>query len=122
MTASNFLGTKTSVKRVSVSAPYWSIDSTDLGLGWKSFEWFGSFYPNEGNNWLFHEDLGWLYRKGETIDDTWFWSERWKWTWTSSQLYPYLSESDGNWMYYLKGTVNPVRFFDYGQSQWLFTK
>ena len=60
MTASNFLGTKTSVKRVSVSAPYWSIDSTDLGLGWKSFEWFGSFYPNEGNNWLFHEDLGWL--------------------------------------------------------------
>ena len=33
MTATNFLGSKTSSKRVTVEAPYWALDATDLGWG-----------------------------------------------------------------------------------------
>ena len=119
MTATNFLGSKTSSKRVTVEAPYWALDATDLGLGWKSFDWFGKFYQASNSAWMYHEKLGWLYRHGETVDDTWLWSERWKWTWTGDSVYPFLANSNAIWLYYFNGTTNPVRYYDYGVSQWL---
>ena len=119
MTATNFLGSKTSTKRVTVEAPYWALDATDLGFGWKSFDWFGKYYEVPDSPWMYHEKLGWMYRQGETVDDTWLWTERWKWTWTSDSVYPFLANSNATWLYYFNGTSNPVRYFDYGVSQWL---
>ena len=99
--------------------PYWDIDAQDLGSGWKSFDWFGSFYDNTDTPWIYHEHLGWLYRSGETVDDTWLWSEHWDWSWTSDLIYPYLAKSNLDWIYYLPNSQNPVRFYDYGLSQWM---
>ena len=90
ITASNFLGTKESKRRITINAPYWALDATDLGNGWKSFDWFGSFYDGTNTPWIFHESLGWLYREGDTVDDTWFWSEKLNGD-GPDLIYPYLS-------------------------------
>ena len=119
ITATNFLGSKESTRRVTIDAPYWALDANDLGNGWKSFDWFGNYFESSSNNWIYHEQLGWLYRSGETVDDTWFWSKHWNWAWTSDLSYPYLVKSNSEWMYYLQGTSNPIRLYDYGLSSWL---
>jgi hypothetical protein len=118
ITASNFLGTKESKRRITINAPYWTLDATDLGNGWKSFDWFGSFYEGTNTPWIFHESLGWLYREGDTVDDTWFWSEKFEWGWTSDLIYPYFSRPSGHWLFYLSGSVNPTQFYDYGINSW----
>ena len=119
ITASNFLGSKKSTRRITIDAPYWDLDSKNLGNGWKSFDWFGNYYESNNQNWIYHESLGWLYRSGDTVDDTWFWSKHWNWGWTSDLAYPYFVKSNSDWMYYLQGTSNPIRIYDYGLSSWL---
>lgn len=119
ITASNFLGSKKSTRRITIDAPYWDVDSKNLGNGWKSFDWFGNYYESNNQNWIYHESLGWLYRSGDTVDDTWFWSKHWNWGWTSDLAYPYFVKSNSDWMYYLQGTSNPIRIYDYGLSSWL---
>ena len=118
ITASNFLGTKETKRRITINAPYWDLDALDLVNGWKSFDWFGTFYDGTNTPWMYHENLGWLYREGDTVDDTWLWSDKWDWAWTNDLTYPYLSRSNGNWLFYLSGSFSPARFFDYGINSW----
>ena len=119
ITATNFLGSKESTRRVTIDAPYWALDATDLGNGWKSFDWFGNYFESTSKDWIFHEQLGWLYRSGETVDDTWLWSKNWDWAWTSDLAYPYFVKSNYDWLYYLPNSANPIRLYDYGLSSWL---
>ena len=119
ITGTNPFGSVTETLNVSVNSPYWDLDAKDLGNGWKSFDWFGSFFDETGSLWIYHKELGWMYRHGETVDNTWLWSERWAWTWASDQTYPYLAKSTGDWLYYFKGTFNPIRYYDYGINDWL---
>ena len=119
ITASNFLGSKSESRRVTVNAPYWALDADNIGNGWKSFDWFGAYFEQADSSWIFHQRLGWLYRHGETIDDTWFWSDMWNWGWTSDQTFPYLAKSTGDWLYYLPSSYNPTMIYDYGLSKWL---
>lgn len=44
--------------------------ATDLGAGWKNFDWFGYYYEST-NSWVFHVDLGWFYRASEGTDSIW---------------------------------------------------
>jgi hypothetical protein len=117
LTASNFLGSKTTTQRLSVSAPYWALDAKDEGDGWKSFDWFGFYYETQ-TPWIYHETLGWLYREGETVDNTWLWSDFLDWAWTGDLVYPYLYREGHGWLYYLKGSKDPTRFYDYKEAAW----
>ncbi|MBT3568562.1 MAG: hypothetical protein HN494_06935, partial [Opitutae bacterium] len=67
---------------------------------------------------IYHESLGWLYRVGDTVDDTWLWSEDADWAWTAELAFPYLFQKDKGWLYYMKGSSNPKWFYDYGQGKW----
>jgi PKD repeat protein len=97
----------------------WDEDASDLGYGWKKFEWFGNFFPVQNSKWLFHHRLGWLYRVGDTVDSTWLWSEIWGWSWISHESFPYFAHSSGDWLYYFDGTSSPLRFYDYGLEKWI---
>jgi len=119
ITGTNPFGSTSQTINLKVNALDWVHDAMDLGNGWKSFEWFGNFYDAYGNSWIYHENLGWFYRHGEKIDSTWLWSETWAWTWTTDELFPYLKQSPGDWLYYFKGTTNPARYYDFGASAWL---
>ena len=48
LTASNLLGSVETSQSINISAPYWDIDSEDLGNGWKSFDWFGRYFEMDG--------------------------------------------------------------------------
>ena len=49
--------------------------ATDRGAGWKSFDWFGYFY-DAASPWIFHADLGWVYRAGDDTDSIWLYFPR----------------------------------------------
>jgi hypothetical protein len=122
ITAKNPIGTFTQTQEIVVNSPYWEFDAMDLGNGWKSFDWFGTFYDGSGNSWIYHQSLGWMYRHGETIDDTWLWSERWNWSWVSNEVFPYFAKANGGWIYYFNGTTNPIRWYDYSTENWYSEK
>ncbi len=97
------------------------------GLGWKSFDWFGLYFPVspspfskpkpgwvlwEGYDesvlagWMYHADYGWLYR-GEyetttsNIDNIWLWHPKLGWLWTNQYVFPYLYRSDSDdWIFF----------------------
>ena len=68
---------------------------------------------------MFHINLGWLYRAGDTIDSTWLWSENWGWGWISRETYPHFFLSSEDWIYYFKGTSDPIRYYDFGLIKWM---
>jgi hypothetical protein len=97
------------------------------GLGWKSFDWFGLYFPVspspfskpkpgwvlwEGYDesvlagWMYHADYGWLYRGEDesttsNIDNIWLWHSKLGWLWTNQYVFPYLYRSDsGDWIYF----------------------
>ncbi len=119
LTASNQFGSFEETFEVIIQHPFWQHDAEDMGYGWKTFDWFGNFFPVDGSNWLYHQELGWLYRQGDTIDNTWLWSEIWGWSWISNESFPYFAHSSGDWIYYFDGTYKPLRFYDYGLTKWL---
>ena len=89
---------------VTVQNPW---NSTDLGMGWKHSVWFSTYFDS-GNNWIYHLDLGWLYRISENADSIWFWDDTLGWLWTNSNIYPMLYNlSSTSWIYYAEGTSNP---------------
>jgi hypothetical protein len=49
--------------------------ATDLGAGWKSLDWFGYFYDT-ARPWIFHADLGWVYRASDDTDSIWLYFPR----------------------------------------------
>ena len=117
--ANNLLGSYEKSFEISVDEPFWQFDAEELGMGWKSFDWFGEYYPVTGSNWMFHINLGWLYRAGDTIDSTWLWSENWGWGWISRETYPHFFLSSEDWIYYFKGTSDPIRYYDFGLLKWI---
>ena len=56
---------------------------------------------------------------GDTVDNTWLWSEIWGWSWVSHESFPYFAHSSGDWLYYFDGTSSPLRFYDYGLEKWI---
>jgi len=81
---------------------------TDLGYGWNSVDWFGSYYkPSNGTHinqgsWIFHPGLGWLFVSSESFDSVWIWSDTlggWIWTSETTFGYIYLNES-ATWLWF----------------------
>lgn len=99
-------------KSVSPTVPLWS-DSSALGHGWKSFDWFGSFWESS-TPWIYHVSLGWLYRVGDELSSLWFYNQKQGWMYTSSSTFPhlYLNENQ-SWSY-----VSDKRIYSYKTNSW----
>lgn len=95
-------------------------DAAPAAHGWKSFSWFGHFFET-ASGWLYHADLGWLYRVGESADSLWFWNPRLGWFWTSRATYPFLwSHLEAGWLYFRPGsTVSSPRLYCYAKREWM---
>ena len=58
--------------------------------GWYYVGEFGSYFqPNQNQNWIFHENLGWLYVPDLSglSDSTWIWSDELGWLWTGNTYF-----------------------------------
>jgi uncharacterized repeat protein (TIGR02543 family) len=92
---------------------------TDLGNGWREADWFGFYFPTS-TGWHYHAEHGWIYPVGETLDSIWYWDWDLGWCWTSRTVYPYLHRHDpAGWLYYLRESKNPRRFYDYEANAWM---
>lgn len=91
----------------------------DLGNNWKWSDWFG-YFNDRVSPWIYHEQHGWLYTFGNSVDGLTFWDpEMDGFWWTSESTYPYLYRfSDAAWLFYQKSSVNPRWFYNYKTSNW----
>ena len=90
---------------------------------WRFLKKFG-FYNQTSQDWIYHNDLGWLY-----LDDiagvetyTWMWHEEMGWFWTGNTYFPDLYLNDlARWMSW-KGsrtTGNSWTIYDQVNKEWL---
>jgi subtilase family serine protease len=91
----------------------------DLGGGWKSVGWFGSFNTNH-YPWIYHATLGWLYPLGTSAANVWFWDPLMNtFWWTSNTVFPYIYRSSGGvWLYYRQGSSSPQSFYNLTTGKW----
>ena len=92
-------------------------DAAALGAGWFQSQWFGSFNVTK-NQWIYHNDLGWLYPSGDSPDSLWLWDHKQHWMWTNRQVYPQLfRHHDQTWLYYMVEVKDRRIFFNYSTNQ-----
>ena len=92
--------------------------ATDLGDGWRNFEWFGIYYE-VASGWIYHMELGWLFRESSTTDSIWLWWEGLGWLWTKAGAFPCLySHNKSGWLYYKRESNKPQLFYDYATKAW----
>ena len=90
---------------------------------WRFLKKFG-YYNQTAQNWIYHNDLGWLYLDDITGVETytWMWHEEMGWFWTGNSYFPdlYLNDST-RWMSW-KGsrtTGNSWTIYDQVDKVWL---
>ena len=87
--------------------------------GWWQSPWFGSFFMGDGNGWIRHEDLGWLYHIPDS-EGVWLWQEKLGWTWTGSGIYPYLFlHQEKGWIFFHGSDGKRSVFYDFGSGGWI---
>jgi len=80
--------------------------------------WFGA-YSDQGNNWIYHIEHGWIFMVETSSDTIWLWAEDMGWLYTDATLYPNIYRtSDRAWLFYLRGSSNPRWFFNHSTRQW----
>ena len=90
---------------------------------WRFLKKFG-FYNQTAKDWIYHNDLGWLYLEDVTGVETytWMWHEDMGWFWTGNTYFPDLYLNDlARWMSW-KGsrtTGNSWTIYDQADKVWL---
>ena len=87
-----------------------------LESGWKRSGWYG-IYHDLTAPWVYHREFGWLYHV-RAADGHFFHRSGLGWYWTRAEYYPwvYLAE-EGRFLYYVKGSREPLLFFDPGSGE-----
>ena len=77
-------------------------DSVELGSGWMINEWFGTYWMQPNQKWVYHLTFGWIYLHLIDNEDLWIWSDRLStWMWTGKALIPYFFlYEQGSWIYF----------------------
>ena len=67
---------------------------------WKASSWFGYYYDN-GSEWIYHEDLEWVYPSSEDGTSVWLFLPSLDWAWTQQEHFPWIYfHKLQNWRYY----------------------
>ena len=100
--------------------PKWSTASPVQGAdNWWQSPWFGSFFMGDGNGWIMHAELGWIFVLPQT-EGVWVWQAELGWLWTSQGTYPYLFENLGqNWLFHHGSNGVESLFFSFAESYWI---
>ena len=106
-------GENASSALVNAGLPSALSDSIDLGQsGWKRSSWFGSFF--RGNeNWLHHQNHGWLYSVAADENSLWLWNPQHRWLWSSRAIYPHIYRNkDGTWLYFMATSDSSTNYYN----------
>lgn len=101
-------------------------DSQALEDDWWGSPWFGYYWKFSEDDWLLHEDLGWIYMKKKGDASIWVWVSKMNtWLWTAKEHYPYLySETSASWFWINlnQSDFSRLVFFDYENDKWVDLK
>jgi hypothetical protein len=113
-------GSVLDLKTVRNILPWWIKAQPGAAANWWTSRWFGSFYMNDGNAWIMHSELGWLYPMASGKSGVWFWKEQLGWLWTDEQLYPFLYQNESaSWLYFYGASVGTKLFYHYRDERWI---
>ena len=79
-----------------------NIDQNSITVtgNWKASSWFGYFYDN-GSEWIYHEDLEWVYPSSKDESSVWLYLPSLDWGWTQQEHFPWIYFNKlQNWRYY----------------------
>ena len=76
--------------------------STYIGWDWWTTEWFGSYWHQTGTQWVYHENLGWVFLVPYSEDSVWMWVDYLGgWHWTAKNIYPFLYDNNSStWLWF----------------------
>ena len=106
--------------RSDVRDPLWStarsLDRADDK--WMYLEWFGTFYQTD-HVWIYHLGHGWVYPKGEGSYDNWLYLDDLGWLWTNAAIYPYMYSpvDGGTWLWYARDHTQ--WFYNFREQAWM---
>ena len=102
------------------SGPSWANAQPGAAANWWTSPWFGSFYMNDGNAWVMHSELGWLYPMASGDKGVWLWMEQLGWLWTDEEFYPFLYQnSSAGWFYFYGASQGKKLFYHYRDERWM---
>ena len=102
------------------SGPSWAKAQPGAAANWWTSPWFGSFYMNDGNAWIMHSELGWLYPMASGDKGVWLWVEQLGWLWTDEAFYPFLYQnSSAGWFYFYGASQGKKLFYHYRDERWM---
>ncbi|MDC1006258.1 cadherin domain-containing protein, partial [Opitutales bacterium] len=102
------------------SGPSWANAQAGAAANWWTSPWFGSFYMNDGNAWVMHSELGWLYPMASGDKGAWLWVEQLGWLWTDEAFYPFLYQnSSAGWFYFYGASQGKKLFYHYRDERWM---
>ena len=91
--------------------------------GWWESPWFGTFYGDSENGWIYHSSLGWAYAIQSPVRGVWLWCNELDWLWTDQQVHPFFySISKANWFYMAVESSDSTLFFDYLNNDWFLRR
>ena len=90
---------------------------TDLSSRWKKTNWFGNYYDN-GDNWLYHSQMGWVYKSFSNFV-TWFHVPKLNaWAYTNQSIFPFMYDfTQQKWIYVVNAGSSPV-YYKYENDTW----
>ena len=96
-------------------------DATSLGNSWWYSDWFGPFWHRDGDLWVYHAPLGWIYIIPEDSGgNLWFWVDYLSgWQWTSKAIFPYhRAHTQAKWFWFNKAqsTQEARLFYEYNDA------
>ena len=82
--------------------PSWAKAQPGAAANWWTSPWFGSFYMNDGNAWVMHSELGWLYPMASGKRESGCGRNNLGWLWTDEALLIHSStrNSSAGWLYF----------------------
>ncbi|MBT6463915.1 MAG: hypothetical protein HOK49_15460, partial [Opitutae bacterium] len=97
--------------RPSVASGPWGDAIPIAGSGWYQTAIGLVYLP--GEQWAYHQHLGWVYVQGNSPEDIWLWMEGSGWYWTARQYYPYIyRDSLPGWVYLLRSIGGTPVFYN----------
>ena len=89
------------------------------GSGWWESSWFGDFYGDPENGWIYHSSHGWIFLIPSPTNGIWLWFEDFGWLWTTPDIHPFLfSDKKANWLFIGLESPEQNLFFDYENKNW----
>ena len=78
--------------------------------GWRLSDWFGFLKPADAP-WFYHLEHKWIYTSSLSEAGFWFYDSALGWLFTGISYYPYLYSGTKGWLYYIKDSQSPNRWF-----------